>query len=391
MNKTKARNHLLLLILTSLLCSAGCQQEHVHTWLPATCTEPRICSQCGEREPGSEPLGHDWMATTCIEPRTCSRCGATEGEPLGHDWTEATCTEPKTCSRCGETEGEPLGHDWLAATCTEPKTCSLCGETEGEPLGHLATGSCLDPQICSRCGEKLGGPLGHSPADPVQENVVLPTCVEGGKHDEVVYCTRCHAELSRVVITDAALGHQLLNGQCVRCGAGQYAPLRGDHNGVIPDVHTWEGIYRAHIINRGNWDFVVWATDADGNIDMIASGYGAYEGTVLLLGRSPYTIEVESRGKWTIELEKLETVPLTTFSGKGDYVTDIAPLRSGKLRFSHPGKSHFLVWMYTTEGETLLIHRLGTCEETVPIQVPEDSNAFFMVRADGNWKIELEN
>ena len=53
-----------------------------------------------------------------------------------HSWMEATCTEPKTCSICGETEGEALGHSWIEATCTEPKTCSVCGETEGEALGH---------------------------------------------------------------------------------------------------------------------------------------------------------------------------------------------------------------------------------------------------------------
>lgn len=38
-----------------------------------------------------------------------------------HEWKEATCTEPKICTKCGETEGEPLGHEWKEATCTEPK------------------------------------------------------------------------------------------------------------------------------------------------------------------------------------------------------------------------------------------------------------------------------
>lgn len=51
-----------------------------------------------------------------------------------HTWVEATCTEPKTCSECGETEGEALGHIWVEATKTTPKTCSRCGLTEGTPL-----------------------------------------------------------------------------------------------------------------------------------------------------------------------------------------------------------------------------------------------------------------
>ena len=33
-----------------------------------------------------------------------------------HTWVEATCTEPKTCSECGETEGEALGHQFSEAT-----------------------------------------------------------------------------------------------------------------------------------------------------------------------------------------------------------------------------------------------------------------------------------
>lgn len=35
------------------------------------------------------------------------------GECTGeHTWIDATCTEPKTCSVCGKTEGEALGHTW---------------------------------------------------------------------------------------------------------------------------------------------------------------------------------------------------------------------------------------------------------------------------------------
>lgn len=85
-----------------------------------------VLSGCGHE--------HTWVEATCTTPRTCSECNETEGEPLGHTWIEATCTEAKTCSVCGATEGEPLGHDWIAATYEEPMTCSVCGLTEGTPL-----------------------------------------------------------------------------------------------------------------------------------------------------------------------------------------------------------------------------------------------------------------
>lgn len=49
-----------------------------------------------------------------------------------HTWVEATCTEPKHCSECGETEGEALGHELVEATFVSPQTCSRCNETFGE-------------------------------------------------------------------------------------------------------------------------------------------------------------------------------------------------------------------------------------------------------------------
>ena len=83
---------------------------------------------------------HSWIDATCTEPRTCSECSETEGEALGHVWNEATCTEPETCSRCGTTKGKALGHEygeWITireATLSEEgeksRICSLCGFEE---------------------------------------------------------------------------------------------------------------------------------------------------------------------------------------------------------------------------------------------------------------------
>ena len=53
---------------------------------------------------------HTWIDATCTEPRTCKTCGATQGSALGHSWREATYDTPKTCSRCGEQEGDIKGY-----------------------------------------------------------------------------------------------------------------------------------------------------------------------------------------------------------------------------------------------------------------------------------------
>ena len=89
---------------------------------------------------------HTWVDATCTEPKFCSVCGETEGTANGHSWVDADCHFPKTCSACGETEGAPNEHTWEEATCTEPKTCSACDAVEGTELGHSYVNG-----ICERC------------------------------------------------------------------------------------------------------------------------------------------------------------------------------------------------------------------------------------------------
>ena len=202
---------------------------HEHTWIPADCTHPIMCSTCGATD--GKALGHIWQDATCTNPKTCTRCGATDGTALGHNWQDAMCTEPMICLRCGATNGNALGHDWLPATksspktcsrcgategshehtwtpadCTHPATCAVCGETEGKALGHYwQDATCTQPKTCKRCGATDGKALGHYWQDA--------TCTTPKT------CTRCGA-------TDGkALGHKWQDATCTtpktctRCGA----------------------------------------------------------------------------------------------------------------------------------------------------------------------------
>ncbi len=126
----------LLLILSFALSLTGCGCKH--TWVEATCTAPKTCSQCGETE--GDVLPHTWEEAACTAAKTCSGCGLTEGEALPHTWVDAACEAPKTCSVCGGTEGEALGHTWVDATYEAPKTCTACGATEGEALVQTGLG-----------------------------------------------------------------------------------------------------------------------------------------------------------------------------------------------------------------------------------------------------------
>ena len=56
---------------------------------------------------------------------------------------------------------------------------------------------------CSVCHAELSrtaraiGKVAHTPGEPVQENVVRATVYREGRYDEVVYCTACGKELRR--------------------------------------------------------------------------------------------------------------------------------------------------------------------------------------------------
>lgn len=115
---------LLSIIILLTLFLTGC--SHEHTWKEATCTEPKTCIECGEKE--GVALGHVWVDASCEEPKHCTRCGLKDGEVLGHTWVEANCFDAKKCSRCGKTEGNPLGHT------TDVGRCSRCKEVINKDL-----------------------------------------------------------------------------------------------------------------------------------------------------------------------------------------------------------------------------------------------------------------
>ncbi len=83
----------------------------------------------------------------------------------------------------------------------------------------------LDADVCAN---------GHTPGSAIRLNEVAATCMNAGSYDEVIYCSVCGQEISRVTKAVAALGHDWGNGivtveptestegvrtfTCTRCG-----------------------------------------------------------------------------------------------------------------------------------------------------------------------------
>ena len=285
-----------------------------------------------------------------------------------HSWNEADCLTPKTCADCGEISGEALGHTWDAATCTAPKTCSSCNATEGEALGHDAAGlTCTKDATCSRCNTTITAP-GHTLTDA--------TCTEPAK------CKVCGE------ISGTALGHTSSSGVCGRCNLEIYETVSGRGDDVISDIKVGDGIYRMHFTHSGRRNIIVKSYDATNDKELLINEIGKYDGYVLLLGKSPYSLEIEADGNWTYTIERLDKISDTTFAGKGDYVSGLCSLSSGAWKFTHDGKSNFVVKLYTTSGYDLVINEIGTYDGKRMLTIPSGSYAFFEIIADGNWTIE---
>lgn len=186
-----------------------------------TGTKTRTCQRCGSSESEVIPmLEHQWNEpeyiwdgyTSVTASMTCRNCDTAETETVD---TASTVSLQPTCTAKGKTtytavftnkafvkqtktveDIEPLGHDFGDWTVTTPASCTQAGE---------------ETRYCSRCDaieKRTVEALGHSPAEKVIENKIDATCSKDGSYDEVVYCERCHEELSREKKTIVSTGHQ---------------------------------------------------------------------------------------------------------------------------------------------------------------------------------------
>lgn len=97
-------------------------------------------------------------------------------------------------------------HPAVEATCTtagniEYWTCDVCGWYFDDANGTIRVSA---TSVTTRAP-------GHNPGNPVRENEVPHSCEVDGSYDEVVYCTKCNDELSRVSKIIPHPGHHFIS------------------------------------------------------------------------------------------------------------------------------------------------------------------------------------
>lgn len=123
---------------------------------------------------------------------------------VGDYYSSAKCTEPgeqyQKCKYCDEyantSEVPALGHSFTNYHSDGNATCTQDG---------TKTAKCDRCEVTATVADEGSG--GHVAGNPVAENKTGITCTSGGSYDEVVYCTRCKAELSRTVKTVEKKSH----------------------------------------------------------------------------------------------------------------------------------------------------------------------------------------
>ena len=285
-NKEKKKKNIALIALVVLLVLGVVSQIHIHTWVDASCTEPKHCTGCGETE--GKALGHDWIAATCTEPKKCKRCGETEGKELGHTWIEATCQSPKTCKVCGKTEGSKVSKNHVVTdwTVIQEPTCSVSGIKRG---------------TCDLCGTEVDEAIekiAHTPGD----TKITKEATDVSPGEKSVICSVCGEIISteKYTLTPAEAKEYFMN-HCQSISyeelarypdkyKGQYVKFRGEVIQVIEGgLFTTKYAFRINVTQQGSyytyWDDTVYVTykpkssdEAKILEDDIVTFYGVFDG-----------------------------------------------------------------------------------------------------------------
>lgn len=160
----------------------------------------------------------------------------------------------------------------------------------------------------------------------------------------------------------------------------------GNGDDIVSGAATESTSY-AHIIHEGDGHFSVKGHYGD-SCDLLVNTTDPYNGTTLIYPGKEYTFEVSAKGEWSIELYKLGTSSVDSFSGNGDFITPIFVKTSDVYEINTNGGGHFSVKGWNDSNYDLLVN---TTDENYSGKVmfnSEKEYAFFEISASREWEIK---
>jgi hypothetical protein len=183
-------------------------------------------------------------------------------------------------------------HDFVAVECGKPMICEYCGAegpiAEHDPVineGHEATcgiAGRTDEIYCGRCGEILEPAeeipaLEHIPSSSLDYSEE-PTCTEVG-----YIKTRCELCGDVLDVQEVpALGHEFVDGICIRCGEVDPSYNPDQPEGIVEDIITNKKTMH-HLDEDGNivevpYNLLTFDTESIKNAPKESGFYQVYDG-----------------------------------------------------------------------------------------------------------------
>jgi len=141
--------------------------------------------------------------------------------------------------------------------------------------------------------------------------------------------------------------------------------------------------------HNGSGGFAVVSLDATGQIvDLLGNSYGKYNGTMLVDGREqPTALQIRATGTWKMVIRDARRAPTWTGKGSGKIsaVLQVDPTTIPALttvRYSHAGKSNFVIHSFDGQSFDLLANEIGKVQGETALPA---GTRFVEIEADGAW------
>ena len=145
----------------------------------------------------------------------------------------------------------------------------------------------------------------------------------------------------------------------------------------------------------GSSNFIVQLMDENGNnVELLVNEIGSYNGKTFATINAPgdYYLNITASGSWNFSIYQtfpptIDDAP-TELSGHGDDVVFVNA-KSGNYKFTstHQGSSNFIVRL---NGSGLLVNEIGAYSGSTRQKLSTTGVYAFVVNADGNWSIKIE-